>query len=115
MKLVNSCLSQSLLNQAIGILFDYDERWFEFFYSHKGGSLRLEPDELLRESRCFSRGEQVMIRIALDFWSDGRYAGLSEIVDELDWVNLTRVLIAIMKVRDVSTEDLIELGSRYEG
>lgn len=108
-------LERSRLNQAIGLVFGYDERWLDFFYSHKDGELRSEPDELISESRCFSRGEQILIKVALDLWMDGHRASISEIVNALDWTNLNRVLLAIMKIRDISAEDLVDVGSQYEG
>lgn len=114
MKPLNSCLWQSSLHSAIGILFSNDEHWLDFFYFHKGGGLRLEPQELIAESRCFSRGEQLMIRVALDLWTDGSYVSLAEILNTLDFENLNRVLLAIMTVRDVSIEDIVDVDCHYE-
>lgn len=109
-----SDLEQSHLTQAIGIIFDYDERWLEFFYSHKGGGLRCEPEILIAESACFSRGEQIIIKVALDLWTEGQRANLSEILNCLDWAHLNRVLLAIMKMRDVTPEDLFDFRAQYE-
>jgi hypothetical protein len=111
---IRSDLERSRLSQAIGLVFDFDERWLEFFYSHKGGELRCEPADLLAEVGCFSRGEQVMIKVALDLWTDGNRASVSEIVGNLDWTNLNRVLLAIMTMRDVTIEDLADASSQYE-
>ncbi len=107
-------LERNRVCHAIGIIFDYDERWLEFFYSHKGGGLRADPEELIAESRCFSSGEKVMIKVALDLWADSHQASLSEIINSLDWANLNRVLLAIMTMRDVTVDDLTEFGSSYE-
>ena len=114
-KEIRSDLQKSRLDTAIGILFDYDERWINFFYSHKGGELRRGPHELIAEASCFSRGEQIMIKVALDLWTDDCRASISEIIEYLDWINLNRVLLAIMTMRDVAIEDLVDAGSRYEG
>ncbi len=103
-----SDLEKSRLNHAIGIIFNFDERWIHFFYSHKGGNLRCEPETLIAESMCFSRGEQIMVKVALDLWTDGDRASLSEIINFLDWENLNRVLLAIMTMRDVTPEDLAD-------
>lgn len=112
---IRSDLEKSRLNTAIGILFNYDERWLDFFYSHKGGGLRCEPTELIAEASCFSRGEQIMIKVALDLWTNDHRASISEIIEYLDWINLNRVLLAIMTMRDITVEDLADAGSRYEG
>lgn len=113
-KIAKSGLEKSRLNQAIGIIFDYDEHWLEFFYAHKGGGLRCEPEILIAESGCFSRGERLMIKVALDLWTEGNQASISEIMNSLDWQNLNRVLLAIMTLRDVSPEDLADARDRYE-
>lgn len=112
---IRSDLEQSRLCTAIGIVFGFEERWLEFFYSHKIGELRASPQDLLTEARCFSRGEQIMIKVALDFWTDGHHASVSEMINSLDWESLSRVLLAIMTIRDVTAQDIIEIGSRYEG
>lgn len=110
-----SDLEKSRLTTAIGIVFDYDERWLEFFYSHTNGELRLSPDKLVSEARCFSHGEQVLLKVALDLFTNGHRASISEILDTLDWENLLRVLLGMMVMRDVSAEDLACVGSCYEG
>lgn len=108
-----SDLEKSRLITAIGIIFNHDERWLDFFYSHKGGDLRCAPDELIAESRCFSRGEQIMIKVALDLWTGGNHVGISQIIDHLDWTNVIRVLVALMMMRDITAEDLIDVGCLY--
>lgn len=112
-KRIRSDLEQCVLSRAIGIIFNNDERWLDFFYSHKGGDLRLAPEELIQEARCFSRGEQILIRVALELWSGANYVGISQIVEHLDWTNLTRVLVAIMTLRDITANELIEIGHLY--
>lgn len=112
-KKIISDLEKGRLNTAIGIIFNYDERWLDFLYSHKDGDLRCPPDELMAEASCFSRGEQIMIKVALDLWVGGNYVCISQLIEHLDWTNLTRVLVAIMTMRDISANDLIEIGSIY--
>lgn len=110
MKPARSPLEQSLINKAIGILFQFDERWFGFFYSHKGGGLRLCPEELIEESHCFGRGEQLLVRVALDLWTEGTRVSISEILSVADYETLNRILLAIMAAREVSIEDLSGAG-----
>ncbi len=114
MTLKTSCLENTKLITAIGLIFSFDEHWLNFFYSHKNGRLRLEPAEMLMEARCLSSGEQIMIKVALDLWTHGNYASLSSIAETLDWEKLTRVLLAIMTLRDISIDDLVEIKSIYE-
>lgn len=101
-----SPLQQSLLNNAIGILFQFDEWWFGFFYSHKGGGLRLCPEELIEESHCFSRSEQLLVRVALDLWADENRVSISEILRVADYETFNRILLAIMAARELSITGL---------
>lgn len=114
MTLTNSCLENTKLITAVGLIFSFDEHWLNFFYSHQNAGLRLGPEEMLMEARCFSSGEQIMIRVALDLWTHGSYASLSSVAETLDWENLTRVLLAIMTLRDISIDDLLEIKAIYE-
>jgi len=69
---------------AIHWLLSNDERFIEFLFSHKKPELRAPSDELLSEARCFSRGEQLLIQVAIDFWSREGDAKLSDLLDAWD-------------------------------
>ena len=44
-------------------------RLLEFLFHPSEAQLRVSPSSLLFESGCFSSGEQLLIRVALDIWS----------------------------------------------
>lgn len=113
-KKVASDLEQSLLSSAIGLIFDFDEHWLNFFFSHKRVELRAPPHELIQEAGCFSHGEQIKIRAALDLWTGQGHVSIAELVEVLDFENLLRVILAILAVREITICDLDDLRSRYE-
>jgi hypothetical protein len=94
-------LLESHLFGSIRTLFRGDERLTYFFFHHMTGTLRLPPDELLREARELSRGERILIQIALDFWSDSGKTRLPDILDHLDDENLLAVIRAILRKREM--------------
>ncbi len=114
LKKKRTALELSVLVSAIGIIFNYDEHWLEFFYSHKSGELRLSPEDLLLEAVCYSGSEQVLIKAALDLWTGEAYTNLAEIIEGLDSEDFQRVMLAILAVREISIEDLDEMRLRYE-
>lgn len=110
-----SSLGQSLLSNAVGLIFNYDEHWLTFLYSHKNGEMRASPHELIKDACCYSHGEQIKIRVALDLLTGHGHVTIAELVDVLDFENLLRVILAIMMVRDIAPCDLDDLLSRrYE-
>jgi hypothetical protein len=98
--LPNSLLESHLFG-SIRTLFRDDERLMHFFFHHMKGTLRLPPSELLCEARELSRGERILIQIALDFWSDSGKAKLPEIIDHLDDENLLAFVRAILRKREL--------------
>lgn len=109
-----SDLKQSRLCRAIGLIFDYDEHWLNFFFSHKRAELRESPAEMIKEACCYSHGEQIKIRVALDLWTMQNHVSIAEIVETLDFDNLCRVVLAIIMIREISVCNLEELQSQYE-
>ncbi len=99
----------SLKIQAIHCLFESDERLLYFLFHHKKLELRESASELLKEARCFSRGEFLMVQVALDIWCGEGHVKLPELLSGLDDQNLLRVIRAIAKVRE-----FIELAEALE-
>ncbi|MBT8373539.1 MAG: hypothetical protein KJN80_01365, partial [Deltaproteobacteria bacterium] len=59
------------------------------------GRLRDEPSKLILCSKSFSSGEQVLVKIALDFWDNSANALLRDVYQALDFDNFRNVLKAI--------------------
>jgi hypothetical protein len=94
-------LAESHLGSSILHLFRHDERFRDFLFHHQERRLRDTPSELLKESRCFSRGERILIQVALDFWSDSGSARVSEIIEYLDDENILAFIRAILRFREM--------------
>ena len=109
-----SQLEINLRARAVAIVFNFEERWLEFFFSHKVCELRLSPGDLLREANCFNRSERILVKVALDLWTGRRYVSIGEVVEVLDFDNFVRVILAAITLREVGLEDLDDMRSRYE-
>jgi hypothetical protein len=108
-------LVQSHLVSSILHLFFNHEQLVPFLFHHQKRQLRATPPELLKEARCFSRGERILIQIALDFWSDSGSARISDIVEHLDDENLLLVIRAILRIREMDLYvTLTEESSCYD-
>lgn len=55
---------------------------------------------------AYSHGEQVMLRVAMDYWNGQGHAALAEVLDVLDGANLGRVAsLALALAAGASTVD----------
>jgi hypothetical protein len=93
--------AQSHLISSILLLFRNHEHLRPFVFHHQKRELRDTPSALLKEARCFSRGERILIQIALDFWSDSGNARISDIVEYLDDENVLAVIRAVLRIREM--------------
>ncbi len=109
-----SVLERSLLTTAIGTIFNNETQWMEFLFSHKAPELRLPPEDLIGEAACFSRGEQIKIRVALDLWTGLGNASIADVVEGLDYNSFLCVVRSILILREVCLGDLEDFRSRYE-
>ena len=108
--LMKSCLpkksdvsefAHSHLVSSILHLFCNHEELVPFLFHHQKRELRASPTKLLKEARCLSRGERILIQIALDFWSDSGGARISDIVEHLDDENILTVIRGILRIREM--------------
>ncbi len=114
MKKKRTDLELSVVRSAIGIIFNHDEYWLGFFYSHKHCELRLSHQELLAEALCYSPSQQVMIKTALDLWTECGYTNLIELIKDLDHEDLMRAMLALLAVREITLQDLDDMRLSYE-
>jgi hypothetical protein len=94
-------LAQSHLISSIQTLFRHDERLCKLMFHHQERRLRATPEEILKESRCLSRGERILVKIGLDLWSDSGSARVSDIVEHLDDDNVMAFIRAILRCREM--------------
>lgn len=103
-----SDLAQSHLISSILTLFSHDQGLREFFFHHQKLELRDSPEEFLKESGCFSRGERILVQIGLDFWNGSGGARISDIVDYLDNENVMAFIRAILRLREMDLYVTVE-------
>lgn len=81
--------------QLISLIFSKYPKLLEFFFEKHEARIRFESKEMLKEAGCFSSGEQILIRVALDLWSGSGNALVWQMVEVLDHENFSNVLKAL--------------------
>lgn len=76
-----------------------------FLFHPTEARLRASPEVILRLSKSYSSGEQVLIRVALDVWSGQGGARVSDLIDRLDPSNLRNVLNGLRFLIDQSSDN----------
>ncbi len=95
--------------QSIHCLFGSDERLLYFLFHHKKTELREPPEDLIKEARSLSCGEQLLIRAAIDIWCGQGNAKLADLLSSLDDTNLLRLLMAMAKIRGlIELEEVLQ-------
>lgn len=102
-----SGIGQQHLLHCISLLFNHDEALLMFFFSHKQPVLRMPARCLVEEAAKLETKEQLLIRVALDFWNRRGYARLSEMLSEWDHEYWARFLHATALLEEVDG-DLME-------
>lgn len=76
-------------------IFSNHPQLLEFFFDKSQPRIRFEPLDMIKEAGCFSSGEQVLIRVALDMWSCSGNAKVWQLLETLDHENFSNVLKAL--------------------
>lgn len=98
-----SGLGQAHLIKSIAILVNDDEELLRFLFSKKDTVLRAPARCLLEEATRFSHADQLLVRVALDFWNRRGYARLGDMLsawDQEHWVRYIHSLTILVEVRD---------------
>ncbi len=90
---------QRRMQEVLNLIFSKHPRFLEFLFDEHEPKLRDEPEALLYEAGVFSRGEQILIRIALDLWCGEGNVSLWDIVERLDLYNYEHVLAGLRHLR----------------
>ena len=91
-----ACKSDRRLLKAMQILFSNHLNLLAFVFDENEPRLRRSPEELLSESNALSGGEQTLVRVAIDLWSEYPCSQLSDIVARLEADNFYQVLKTLM-------------------
>ncbi|MCX6127490.1 MAG: hypothetical protein NTX25_00310 [Proteobacteria bacterium] len=86
-------------HRAISLLLANDLQLLEFLFSSDRPILNSAPKKLLDDAEGFSWGRQLLVRLALDIWSDAGGARLADVVWALDDVRFEGFLLALESLR----------------
>jgi hypothetical protein len=103
-----SGVGQQHLLKCISILFNHDEELLKFFFSHKQPILRMPAKCLMDEASKFDIKEQLLIRVALDYWNRRGAARLADMLSEWDHEYWLRFLHSVTYLEEVES-DLADL------
>jgi hypothetical protein len=98
-----SSVGQAHLLNVISVLFNYDEDLIHFFFSHKEPVLRLPARCLVEEAAKFPLNDQLLIRVALDYWNRRGAARLADMLTDWDhdyWVRFLHSVILLEECKD---------------
>lgn len=98
---------QRHLLQCISVLFNYDDDLMKFFFSHKEPVLRMPARCLIEEAGKLEMQDQLLIRVALDYWNRRGYARMADLLAEWDHEHWVRFLTATGKLKECE-HDLID-------
>lgn len=82
-------------SRAISLLLANDPMLLDFILKPCRTALCAPPAWLKRKARCFSSGQQILVRTALDIWGDYGRVPLTDIIFRLDSVRLSSFLLAV--------------------
>jgi hypothetical protein len=101
----NASANEILLYQCISLLLGYDKRLIEFVFDRDRPKIRKRAGILREDAFCFSHGEQLLIRAALDFWSGSGQLALWEMLETWDDTTWSRFRRAVAEYRRLELEE----------
>jgi hypothetical protein len=97
--------SDRQLYKAISIVFLNHPNLLEFLFEGEQPRIRLRGLEMRRAAICFSSGEQLLLRVALDMWSGSGNAKIWQLLETLDAGNFANVLNALVYLRGLQRDN----------
>jgi hypothetical protein len=91
------------LVEAISIALGRHRYLMGFLFEKKRPRLKDEPQELIAKARGFSRGERLLIRVALDLWCSSGDVRVLELLGSLDDENFENVILAFVFLGNSTT------------
>ena len=81
--------------EIISMILEKHKKIINYLFDTKNPKLNGTPNDILKNASAFSRGEYVLIKVALDVWSESGNANLTEILNTLDKENFIKVMKGI--------------------
>jgi hypothetical protein len=96
----NACESDEVLKLAIGNLFKKNPEIINLFFNQTQPRLICSPEEIKEMARGFGSGDDLLIRIALDVWSEEGGIHFNEIYQKLDEHRFVEVINVLKFLRE---------------
>jgi hypothetical protein len=96
---------------AMTKLFSGHEKLLDFVFACEKPSLRIYPDALIEQAKGLSGGEHVLVRLALDIWSDSGGVRISELLNRLDSTSFENAMTALRYVGPKGKSGLVSRAS----
>lgn len=91
----NDYSNDKILFQIISVALERHPYLIDLIFNTDRPETQLSTEELIQSSCCYSSGEKILIRVALDLWNSTGKAKLGDIINSLDPDNFKNVLYAI--------------------
>jgi hypothetical protein len=88
------------LNCILIVLESFPEI-LKFMFSREKANLTMSSDEIIKNSKTFSEGEQLLIRVALDFWDGSGNPHYNSLIHNLSDTNFENVIKATTLMRKI--------------
>ena len=90
--------------ESLNFIFTGHSKLLEFLFEPDRPKLRHEPEILLHHAMGFSRGEQILLRVALDLWCGAGEVRLWQMIEHLDDGSYGNALTGLRHLREIPTD-----------
>jgi hypothetical protein len=90
--------------ETLNIIFDGHSKLLDYLFDKEKAVLRQESAFLIDCASCFSGGEQILIRIALDLWNGSGDVRLWSVIECLDENTYENVLTGLKHLRYIDPD-----------
>jgi len=80
-------------------MLEGDGGLLEYLFDPDEAELRCNPSEIIKNSRGYSSGQRVMIRVALDIWSGSGDTKLFDVIEGLDEDRFRKIVRGLLTSR----------------
>lgn len=96
--------AESRMMGSLNLIMGDHSKLLEFLFESERPRLKQEPEVLLKLASGFSRGEQILVRVALELWCGAGGVSLWQIIEHLDDPNYFNTLAGLRYLREVSDD-----------
>jgi len=96
----NACSSDKKLLYAIARLFRNRAGLLDFFFHSTQSKLSASPEKIRKMARAFCSGDEFLVRLALDIWSQDGGINFNEIYQKVDDDNFYNIIATLGYLRD---------------